>query len=122
MIDMDKELVFETTLKELPVTIDSKSYVLRELDGILKGKYLNTMGSRIELGPTGQIKRFKDYSGLETTLLELCLYDDENNLVKTTVMREWPSTLLTRLFEAAQELSALDEESKKKLEDEAKNS
>lgn len=116
------ELVFETTLKEVSVTIDSKPYVLRELDGRQKGKYLNKMGSRITLNAKGEVASFKDYAGLESTLLELCLYDNEDKLVPANVMETWPSTILTRLFDAAQDLSGLNEEARKKQEAEAKNS
>jgi hypothetical protein len=116
------ELVFETTLKELPVTIDGACFVLRELDGRTKGKYLNQMGTRIELNDQGKVARFKDYSGLESMLLSLCLYDAESKLVPMPTMDKWPSTILTKLFDAAQELSGLNEEARKKLEAEAKNS
>jgi len=122
------ELVFETTLKEVPVTIDSKSYILRELDGRQKGKYLNKMGGRIVLDKEGNIKAFKDYAGLESTLLSLCIYDSDNKLVEALVMdgtedkRGWPSSMLGELFDAAQELSGLNEEARKKQKAEAKNS
>jgi len=116
------ELVFHTTLKEIPVVIDEKNYVLRELDGLQKGKYLNKMGSRIVLSPEGKIASFKDYSGLESSLLECCLFDADGKGVPATVMQVWPSTMLNKLFETAQELSGLSEDARKKQEAEAKNS
>ena len=122
------ELVFQTTLKEVSVTIDDKEYVMRELDGRQKGKYLNKMGGRIVLNNKGEVSSFKDYAGLESTLLSLCLYDSENKLVPATVMdgtekeQGWPSTVLNSLFNAAQDLSGLNEEARKKQEAEAKNS
>jgi len=121
-------LAFKTTLKEVPVAIDGNSYILRELDGRQKGKYLNKMGGRIVLNAKGEVASFKDYAGLESTLLSLCLYDSENKLVPATVMdgteeeQGWPSTMLTGLFDAAQDLSGLNEEARKKQEAEAKNS
>lgn len=116
------EYSFETTLKECPVTIDGESYLLRELDGNTKGMYLKKMSTKVVLGPDGEIKSFTDYGGLETTLLGMCLYDPKDELVPVDVMQTWPSTALTSLFDLAQELSGLTEKSKKKLEDEAKNS
>jgi hypothetical protein len=115
-------LVFQTTLKEVPVVIDGKNYTLRELNGTQKGKYLNKMGSRIVLNEQGKVASFKDYSGLESTLLEQCLYDTENKLVSAKVIDEWPATVLGKLFDAAQDLSGLNEEARKKQEQEAKNS
>lgn len=116
------ELVFQTTLQELLVKIDGADFTLRELDGLTKGKYLNKMGSRIVLNDQGKVAGFKDYGGLETTLLGLCLYDAEGKLVPIPVMDKWPSNVLSKLFDAAQDLSALNEEARKRVEGEAKNS
>jgi hypothetical protein len=116
------ELVFKTTLKEVPISIDGKSFVLRELDGRQKGKYLNKMGGRIVLNNKGEVSSFKDYAGLESTLLEQCLYDEDEKLVPASMMEGWPSTMLTMLFDQAQILSGLNEEARKKQEAEAKNS
>lgn len=116
------ELEFNTTLKEVPIIIDGKNYTLRELDGHQKGKYLNKMGGRIVLNDQGKIASFKDFAGLESTLLELCLYDSEGKSVPASVMESWPSTVLTKLSEAAQNLSGLSEEAHKRMGVEAKNS
>jgi len=113
---------FKTALREHVITIDNKRYSLRELDGLQKGKYMNKMGTKVDLGPDGAIQSFKDYSGLETILLEECLYDENDKLVSTEVMQRWPSSLLTDLFRLAQELSGLTEESNNELRVEAKNS
>ena len=116
------DLVFVTTLKEVPVEIDGKSHILRELDGHQKGKYLNAMGGRITLNSKGEVASFKDYSGLESVLLSKCLYGEDGVLVATTVMDGWPSTMLSKLYNTAQELSGLTEESREGQEAEAKNS
>lgn len=122
------DLVFETTLKEVSVVIDGKNYVLRELDGRQKGKYLNSMAGRIKLNAKGEVESFKDYAGLESTLLSRCLYDGDGKLVPASVMdgtddqQGWPSSMLSALFDAAQGLSGLNEEARKRQEAEAKNS
>lgn len=116
------DLVFKTTLKEITLTIDDRNYILRELDGIQKGKYLNSMGGRIKLNSKGEVQAFTDYSGLETSLLRQCLYDDAGELVSADVMNKWPSSMLSSLFAEAQKLSGLTEEARKDLEAEAKNS
>lgn len=113
---------FSLTLKTQEVTIDDKTYTIKELDGLQKGKYLNSMGSRIVLNDLGKVVGFKDYAGMETTLLALCLFNDANILVDSKTMQAWPSSVLGGLFDIAQEVSGLNEKGKKQIEEEAKNS
>lgn len=125
---MADKLEFETTLKEIEVVIDGKPYILRELDGHQKGRYLNSMKDRIKLNAKGEVQSFSDYSGLESALLSKCLYDENGVLVQASIMngnekqKGWPSTMLTALFNTAQTLSGLTEEARKQQEAEAKNS
>lgn len=116
------EYTFETKLKEHTITIDGNPYTLREMNGIQRDKYLNKMAAKVEMGPGGQIQSVKDFSGTEVVLLEECLFDVENKPVPAKVMQEWPSTILGRLFDLAQELSGMTEEARENLEAEAKNS
>lgn len=113
---------FSTSLRTISLTIDGKDYVMRELTGKTKGMYLNSMGKIIEVSPEGKVKGIKDFSGLECHLLKLCLFDEDDNLVSVDTMSIWPSSVLGKLFEMAQELSGLTEAGQKKLDDEAKNS
>jgi hypothetical protein len=115
-------LEFSTTLKQVDVVIDGASYKLKELNGTLKGKYLQSMGSRVVINEQGKVAGMKSYEGLESALLCLCLFDSEDKAVPKVVIEKWPSTMLTSLFEAAQELSGLNQEGQEKLEAEAKNS
>ena len=116
------ELKFVLTLKEESVVLDDKDYTLRELDGLQKGKYLNSMGGRLIMNEEGKVSGFKDFAGLESSLLSLCLYDSEGKTVPAAKIQSWPSSVLSKLFEAAQVLSGLNEEGQKKIEAEAKNS
>jgi len=53
------------------------------------------------------------------------LYDvsgSEEVLVSISTLQKWPTHVIKNLYEAAKTLSGLDEESKKRLEDEGKNS
>lgn len=114
---------FSTTLKEIPVEIDGKNYILRELDGIGFTKWQEAVGGKAEADGKGNIKitdiNIKDPT---LTLLQLCLYDDKNMLVPLSVLKTWPQkTVLKSLFELAQDLSGLKTESNKTLDDEAKN-
>jgi len=115
------ELVFETTLKEVPVTIDGKSYILRELDGAGQTKWRGDIGGDItvQMDGTSTIKNI-NMEDPELRLLALCIHDAEGKLVPRGVMAGWPSSVLRKLYDAAQELSGLNEEGRKKQEAEAK--
>ena len=116
------ELVFETTTKEVPVTIDGKPYVLRELNGQGTSEWRKSTGgdvSFVDGKATITNIRMEDP---EVRLLSLCLYNEKNELVTYGVIKTWPQTVLSGLYDAAQELSGLNEEAKKKQKAEAKNS
>ena len=115
-------LVFETTVKEVPVTIDGKSYMLRELNGQGTSEWRKSTGgdvSFVDGKATITNIRMEDP---EVRLLSLCLYNEKNELVTYGVIKMWPQTVLSGLYNAAQELSGLNEEARNKLKAEAKNS
>ena len=66
------------------------------------------MGTRMKFSSQGKTQGLSDYRDLQSGLLSLCLYDENNELVKKKVLQEYPAGVLSDLFEAAQELSALD--------------
>lgn len=117
-----KELKFSLKLKEIPVQITAvdgspKSFVLRELNGRGRDEYLNEMGGRMKFNAEGKTEGLSDYRNLMSGLLSQCLYDEENKLVDEKTLQEYPASVLSDLFDAAQELSALDKGAAK----EAKN-
>lgn len=120
-----KELSFTLKLKEAPVQItdaegQEHSFVLRELNGRDRDSYLDQMGERMKFSPTGKMAGMKNYKGIQTGLLSLCLYDENETLVSMKTLQEYPSTALSDLYDAACELSALDK-GEVKDEDEVKN-
>jgi len=116
-----EKLEFKLTLKEVPVILDGKNHVLRELNGSQKGKYLNKMSKQITLNEKGKISGFKDLAGLETALLSLCLYDEKDVLVPIEILESFPSSVLGKLQEAASELNGLNEKGQEIIEAEVKN-
>ena len=110
---MDKELKFSLVLKEVPVSVTDaedveSTYVLRELTGRERDVYLNKMGGRMKFNEAGKTEGLSDYEGLQSGLLSLCLRDGGGDLVKDKVLQEWPASVLSELFDVAQELSGLD--------------
>jgi len=116
-------LVFQTSLKELSVTIDDKTYVLRELNGAGQKKWREALGGKVSVGGDGKLM-LTDMNIVtpELHLLPLCLFDESGKSVPLSVVQTWPATMLSGLFDAAQELSGLNKKGQEKQEIEAKNS
>jgi hypothetical protein len=98
-----------------------QNYVLKELKGSQRNAYLGKSSKRLAMkrdraGETDVTVR--DYTGMCSDLLGLCLYGPDGILVKAEVIDEWPSEMQMDLFIKAQKMSGLD----KKSEEDAKNS
>ncbi len=119
-----EELSFKTKLKEVPVTIDEKKYFLRELNGVQREEHNQSLDLDIEFvdgKPKISTKAgFKIPSDFE--LLSKCLYDESNVLVELTVLKKWPTTMLTKLHKRAMTLSGLDEAAKAKAKNDSEAS
>lgn len=112
MLNQDP-LVFALELEERPVSIAGEPYVLIELDGRDRDKYLNSLGSRVKTAPNGKSAGIKNFDGLQATLIVMSLRKiegDERNPVKLETIQKWPARVVTALFNAARDLSALNED------------
>lgn len=116
-----KELEFSLKLKEVPVQITDvdgrvHEYVLRELTGLQRKEYNETLKFDLALvDGKPQISTKEDFKmPSEIDLLTKCLYDENNNPVSKDALDLYPTTAITKLHEAALELSGLDEASRKK--------
>ena len=121
-----KELTFQLNLKEVPVKItdkqgEEKTFTLRELTSQQRAKFLNGLGSRVKYTKSGNTKGLNNHEGLQESLLEKCLFNEDNQLVKKEDLKEWPAGMLSELFEAAQELSGMVDNKEDEDEDEEKN-
>ncbi len=123
-----KELTFQLNLKEVSVNItdkqgEEKTYTLRELTSQQRAKFLNGLGSRVKYTKSGKTKGLNNHEGLQESLLEKCLYDEDGQLIKKDALKEWPAGMLSELFEAAQELSGMvdNKEDDEDEEEEEKN-
>lgn len=112
---------FSLKLKEESIVIEGtdsikRTYILKELTGQQRDAYLNNMGSRMKFTEAGKTQGLSNYEGLQSGLLKLCIYSDDDKLVPEKELQSWPSQVLSALFEKAQEMSALN-----KGEEESKN-
>lgn len=124
---MDKELKFSLVLKEVPVSVSDvegveKNFVLRELTGKQRDTYLNEMGGRMKFNKAGKTEGLSNYEGLQSGLLSLSLHDENDELVKKNVLQAWPASVLSDLFDVAQELSGLDKGAEEAAKNDSKES
>jgi len=109
-------LKFSLKLNEALVDIDGRQFKLKELVADERDAYLTKQSKRVNF-VNGKVEGFKNYVGIEADLLTLCLYDDAGNLVVAAEIQRWPSSVVSALNKAAEELSGLN----KKAVVEAKN-
>jgi hypothetical protein len=94
-----------------------REYVLREFAGQIRDQYLNTMATKIRTGQDGKPSGMKDFSGLATDLLALCLFYADGTLVPRTKIQSFPSSVQMELFKLTQDICGLTAAAK----EEAKN-
>lgn len=112
MKETKDNLSFDLELEEVPVTIAGEKYVLRELDGKQRDKYLDGLGKRLApAGRDGKAQTVKNFNGLQSSLVCMCLYKDgEDSPVDAHTIQTWPARVVAGLFDAASDLSKLGEE------------
>lgn len=108
---MTEALNYDLTLVEIPVTIGPDKYILREASGKAACIYRNAMFGHTTLGPEGNPVSFRGMADIEPLLVSLCLFKAEGNIPMTIdKVREWPSRILTDLYNKAKEISNLAED------------
>lgn len=114
----DGVLRFNLSLDELdveledPETGDVVQYVLREMNGLARDKYLGFIGAKMNTSKDGDIK-MTDYDGLQANLLSRCLFklvDGKREPVPFKLIQEFPARVQTALFNKAKEISGMDDD------------
>lgn len=110
-----KVLEFNLVTETIPVSLKQKdgktlTLELREMTAAQRDIYLSQIGKRLHFEngkPAGIIK----YDGLQTDLLALCLFctgkDGKDTPVTKEELNAWPSSVVSGLYAAAQELNGL---------------
>lgn len=112
-----KNLSFSTVRASIDVTIDEEKYVLLEASGATGVDYTNSLVSGITYGENGKPQKLNGQASVQILLVGECLYKinpDTGKTFKTSVGQKWvrdtlSSRILKELFEAAKELSNIDE-------------
>lgn len=103
-------LNFELTRKEQPVTIGGSAYTLVELDGAARDKYLQDLTGRVRTTPEGKPAGVKNFCGLQASLVSASLVDATRKPVPASLVQSWPARVVAALYDAARELSGLEDE------------
>lgn len=112
------DLIFDLEREEQKVTISGKQYVLVELSGQERDSYLNDVGNRMRT-ENGKPAGIKNFNGMQAFLVSLSLKSMETGEpvpVKIEEIQKWPARLVSKLFDSAKKLSALDGEDEEKNE------
>lgn len=104
-------LEFKLQLKETPVTIDDEPYVVVELDGRERDRYLGDLSKRVSPAAAGGASSVRNFDGLQASLVAVALRKIENGErqpVSIQTIQGWPASVIGALFKEAQILSALN--------------
>jgi len=113
-----EDLVFDLEREEQKVTISGKKYIFVELSGEERDSYLNDIGGRMRT-ENGKPAGIKNFNGMHAFLISLslkCVETGEPVPVNVKEIQKWPARLVSKLFDSAKKLSALDEEDEEKNE------
>lgn len=110
-MDAREPMVFEDlALIEVPVTVGSQQYILREANGDAACKFQNARVARYEYNEEGKLVKLRDTADLEPILVSLCLFmQDGTTPVSEVTIRSWPGKIQNKLYDRAKEISGLNE-------------
>jgi len=114
-----KAWIFTLERQTLPVTIDKQSYVIQELDGRQRDKYISDLGGRVKRDKDGKQTGAINLDGMQANLVAMSLkkvVDGVLTDVNVDTIQSWPAKVSSAIFDACQELSGLNEKNEEKAE------
>jgi hypothetical protein len=111
---MKEVLEFDLDCQEQPVKIAGEDYVLVELNGKQRDKWLTNIGNRRKTDKKGNPIGGFNFDGMQAALVTECLFkvaaDGTRTGVPIETIQRWPAKVSGGLFDAARGLSGLDED------------
>lgn len=95
----------------------TKVYTIIEMTGMQRDLYISSVMKKGKFDADGKISPQGDISGLQASLISMCLYDNDHKLVPPSFIHAMPTTTQNALFEACSKINGLD----KTAEDDSKN-
>lgn len=115
-----KSAELTTKLREETFEIDGKEFSIRQLLAKERDAFMQEFRKRMEF--QGETPIMKQFIGVQSDLLKRCLYETGKDKPMTEKeIQDMPAKVVQTIYEAAQELNGLTEESDKEMEAEAKN-
>ena len=114
----DGVLRFSLSLDEIDVELEdpdsgeTEKYILREMNGLARDKYLGFIGAKMNTHKDGEIQ-MTDYEGLQANLLARCLFkliDGKKEAVSFKTIQNFPARVQTALINKAKSISGRDDE------------
>lgn len=100
---------FTTSRLERPVTIDGKSYILREASEEEARKFRSAAAKTARLND-GELVGVEGVGDMQSYLVSLCLFsEDKVTPVPIAVIRQWPTRIVRPMFDWIKEVSQLEE-------------
>lgn len=104
------EMVFDdVALREVPVKVGGKPYVLKEASAEAVRKYRNAQLRATRVDKDGRPVGLGDMADVELLLVNQCLFDASGRQVALQVLSSWPGRIVKALFQRAQDISELRE-------------
>ncbi len=95
------------TLREVPITIGEKKYILREANGEAATAWRNAKSEAITLSSKGKPIGAKGIANSDPAFLSRCLFDCENNRISLAEIQGWPDKIQKTLVERLLQISDL---------------
>lgn len=110
-----KPLELSLCVTKVPVTLTNGEGAalqleMREMDASNRDRYLDRLANRVRLDTDGKPAGIKKFDGMQGELLSLCLHRPDGSLVPEAEIQKWPTSIVSQLYKAAQELNYLNRE------------
>lgn len=113
-----KRRSFRAERKEEEFDVGGVAYIMREMDGTLRGQYQDFLLTRLKTTSEGKSAGISKASGIEAYLLCRCvIVKDTGKFVDAKMVDSWPAGEIEEIANWAQEFNSLDV----KAEERAKN-
>lgn len=112
-----KVLEFSLEAKEEKIVLDGDAYVIKELDGRGRDKYLDIIMSRTKMNKKGDVVGATSLAGVQAGLVAQSIFKvvgDKHEPVSKETVLAWPATTVSGLFDLAKELSDIGDDAEEK--------